>query len=204
MSVVPSGHSPRGLYALDPGTAARAGAFCQRPVGRDERPGRQNRVVAEIVQLLASPAHLLDGRPGPQTSPLPDETTDHLVVRAGMGVVGDRYFNRPAHRDASVTLSAVESLAAWPGAGLRETRRNVLLRGVAVDGQRGRVLSLDTGDGPLLLLLQRAAHPCAWMEHTLGPGAWRALRGHGGMRCEPLTDGVLRVGPVVAEWRGEG
>ena len=27
----------------------------------------------------------------------------------------------------------------------------------------------------------------------------RALRRRGGMRCEPLTDGVLRVGPVVLE-----
>ncbi|WP_375486852.1 molybdenum cofactor biosysynthesis protein [uncultured Jatrophihabitans sp.] len=154
----------------------------------------------EIVQLLTSGASRLDGRPAPLASPLSDETTDHLTIRAGLGVVGDRYFNRPAHRDASVTLLAIESLAAWPGSGLRETRRNVLLRGVEVDGARGRVLSLDSGDGPVLMLLHRAAHPCAWMDHTLGPGAWRALRGHGGMRCEPLTDGVLRVGPVAVAW----
>jgi hypothetical protein len=34
------------------------------------------------------------------------------------------------------------------------------------------------------------------MEATIGPGAWRALRGRGGIRCAPLDDGVLRVGPV--------
>jgi hypothetical protein len=30
---------------------------------------------------------------------------------------------------------------------------------------------------------------------VFGAGAFRALRGRGGVRCEPLTDGVLRVGP---------
>ncbi len=156
--------------------------------------------VAEIVQLLASPVHRFDGRPAPLTQPVADETTDRLEIRAGLGIVGDRYFNRPAHRDASVTVLSVESLAAWPHAGLAETRRNVLLRGVGVDGAAGRVLSLDSGDGPVLLQVRRAAHPCAWLDHTVGPGAWKTLRGHGGMRCRPLTDGVLRVGPVTVQW----
>jgi hypothetical protein len=36
------------------------------------------------------------------------------------------------------------------------------------------------------------------MDVTIGPGAWRALRGKGGIRCMPLNDGLLRVGPVSA------
>jgi hypothetical protein len=35
------------------------------------------------------------------------------------------------------------------------------------------------------------------MDVTMGPGAWRHLRGRGGVRCTPLDDGVLRVGPVA-------
>lgn len=34
------------------------------------------------------------------------------------------------------------------------------------------------------------------MDVTIAPGAWQALRGKGGIRCTPLNDGVLRVGPV--------
>jgi hypothetical protein len=34
------------------------------------------------------------------------------------------------------------------------------------------------------------------MDIVLAPGAHRALRGRGGLRCEPLSTGVLRVGPV--------
>jgi hypothetical protein len=35
------------------------------------------------------------------------------------------------------------------------------------------------------------------MDVVLAPGAFKALRGRGGVRCEPLSDGVLRRGPAV-------
>ncbi|MDR7274826.1 molybdenum cofactor biosysynthesis protein [Catenuloplanes atrovinosus] len=150
----------------------------------------------EILQLLASPVHRFSGRPQDGPAPAaPGESRVELVLRAGLGVVGDRYFGHPAHRDASVTLIAAESLP--PGAGLAETRRNVLLSGIPVDSLVGTVVTLDSGDGPIRLRVNRAAHPCAWMDVTIGPGAWRALRRHGGVRCTPLDDGVLRVGPVT-------
>jgi hypothetical protein len=63
------------------------------------------------------------------------------------------------------------------------------------------VLSLDSGSGPVRLRVRRPANPCAWMDVVIGPGAWRALRRRGGVRCVPLDDGVLRVGPVLAEVR---
>jgi MOSC domain-containing protein YiiM len=154
----------------------------------------------EIVQLLVSPVQRYVGRPGPLGEPLPDDTVDRLELRTGLGVVGDRYFNRPAHRDASVTLMAAESLAPWPGTDLHQTRRNVLLRGIDVDVPAGRMISLDSGLGPVVLLVRHPARPCAWLDVRVGTGAWKALRRHGGVRCEPLTDGVLQVGPVAVEW----
>jgi MOSC domain-containing protein YiiM len=158
--------------------------------------------VAEIVQLLVSGRHRYAGRPTADLPDAPDETVERIELRAGLGIVGDRYFNRPAHRDASVTVIAIESLTRFDRpVGLLETRRNILLRGVDVDSSRDRVLSLDSGDGAVLLKLRRAANPCRWLDFTIEHGAWRALRGHGGMRCVPLTDGVLRVGPVQVEWR---
>ena len=113
----------------------------------------------------------------------------------GLGIVGDRYFGKHAHRDASVTLIASESLP--PGVDLAHVRRNVLLRGIAVDDLVGSVLALDSGDGPVRLRLNRRANPCAWMDVAIAPGAWRGLRGKGGVRCIPLNDGLLRVGPVT-------
>ena len=152
----------------------------------------------EIVELLASPVHRFEGRPGDGPAPAPPgELVASVRVRAGLGVVGDRYFGKPAHRDASITVISRESLP--PGTGLAAVRRNVLVAGLPVDDLVGRVLTLDTGDGPIRLRVRSRAHPCAWMDVTVGPGAWKALRGRGGIRCEPLDDGVLRVGPVRAE-----
>lgn len=147
------------------------------------------------MQLLASPVRRFQGRPidGPAPAP-PGELVDSVRIRAGLGIVGDRYFGRQAHRDASVTVIAQESLP--DGVGLAEVRRNILVAGIAVDGLVGTVLTLDSGDGPVRLRVNRAANPCAWMDVTIGPGAWRALRGCGGVRCTPLDDGILRVGPA--------
>ncbi|MBX6750459.1 MAG: molybdenum cofactor biosysynthesis protein [Micromonosporaceae bacterium] len=152
--------------------------------------------MAEIVQLLASPVHRFEGRPadGPAPAP-PGELVEQVQIRAGLGIVGDRYFGQPAHRDASVTVIAAESLP--PGADLTHVRRNILLSGVAVDELVGHTLTLDSGAGPVRLAVRRAANPCAWMDVTMGAGAWRRLRGRGGVRCTPLDDGLLRVGPVT-------
>jgi len=154
--------------------------------------------VPEILELLASPIHRFEGRPGDGPAPAPaGELVTSIQIRAGLGVVGDRYFGKPAHRDASVTVIAASSIPG--GAGLVAVRRNILLDGVPVDDLVGRILSLDSGDGPVRLMVNRKAHPCAWMDVTVGPGAWKAMRGKGGVRCTPLDDGILRVGPVTAE-----
>ncbi|MFF8674105.1 molybdenum cofactor biosysynthesis protein [Streptomyces sp. NPDC015242] len=150
----------------------------------------------EILQLLVSPAHRLAGRPADGPAPGPDdERVPRVEVRDGLGLVGDRYYARPAHRNAAVTMMAAENLP--PGADLRHTRRNILLRGVDIDAYTGTTVSLDCGTGPVVFAVRRPARPCAWMDVTVGPGAQRALRGRGGVRCTPLSDGVLTVGPAV-------
>jgi MOSC domain-containing protein YiiM len=150
----------------------------------------------EIVELLASSVHRFEGRPADGPAPAPEgELVDHVRIRAGLGIVGDRYFAKPAHRDASITVIAAESLPA--GVGLAEVRRNILVRGIAVDDLVGSVLTLDSGDGPVALQVRRRANPCAWLDVTIGPGAWREFRGKGGIRCTPLTDGILRLGHVT-------
>ena len=162
----------------------------------------------EIVLLLASSVHRYEGRP--TDGPLPAvgaETHSSIRLRAGLGIVGDRHFGRRAHAHASVTVmnaAALDQVADDLGLPRTldpaATRRNILLRavdgGVDVDALRGATFSLDSGDGPVEFLANRPANPCAWMDVVLSPGAHRALRGRGGMRCEPLTDGVLRLGPA--------
>jgi MOSC domain-containing protein YiiM len=156
-----------------------------------------------IELLLASPHSRYEGRPS--DGPLPPsgcETPGSIEIRAGLGVVGDRYFGRPAHARASVTLMAMESLdavAATVGGPLdpAATRRNIMLRGFPVDELRGVEFSLDSGDGPVLFRANRPANPCAWMDVVLAPGAFRAMRSLGGIRCEPLSSGSLALGAAV-------
>lgn len=163
----------------------------------------QSAVTIEL--LLSSPTHRYEGRPG--DGPLEATTREvfeTIELRAGLGVVGDRYFGGRAHRQASVTLMAAESLDHVQDAlGLLErppaenARRNIIVRGMDIDAMRGQIFSIDSGRGPVSFVAHRAANPCAWMNVTLAPGAHQALRGRGGMRCEPLSDGHLSVGPAV-------
>lgn len=157
----------------------------------------------EIVGLVTAPVHRYDGRPG---GPVPEQDGDRrerIEVRAGHGVVGDRYAGRPAHRDAQVTVLAVEAvevLAEELGTGPLDpllARRTLVLRGAEVEALRGRQFSLDSGEGAVHLRGGRPANPCAWLDTVLAPGAHRGLRGRAGVRCAALTGGVLRLGPAV-------
>ena len=158
----------------------------------------------EVTMLLVSRGHRYEGRPADGASPTDEEELrDRIELRAGLGIVGDRYFAARAHVHASVTLIGVAGLEAVgrelgvpvdPAA----TRRNVFLRGVDVEALRGEPFSLQSPGGePVLFRGYRPANPCAWMDHEVAPGAFRAMRGRGGVRCDPESDGVLMLGPAV-------
>lgn len=170
----------------------------------------------EIVALFVSPVHAYEGRPSAGARPDPAPVArDRVEIRAGLGVVGDRYFNRPAHSRAAVTVFAAEALddlarrlSLDPAPDPLLVRRNIVLRGFAVDElasgrdengtpYAGAVFSLDSGTGQVRFQANRPANPCAWMDTVLAPGAFRALRGHGGVRCAPIDDGELRLGPAT-------
>jgi MOSC domain-containing protein YiiM len=161
-------------------------------------------IAVEIVELLASPVHRYEGRPADGPAPAPgDELRDELELRAGLGIVGDRFFNQAAHRASSVTIQSIEKLEAVaaelgiPQPTLLQTRRNILLRGVDVDALARTPFSLDSGGGEIRFGDPRPANPCAWMDVAVAPGAHRALRRRGGLRTGPLDDGVLRIGPAT-------
>lgn len=182
--------------------------------GLDDRAGLDDlafRTEVEIALLLVSPRHRYEGRPADGALPVlptdPDERRDRIELRAGLGIVGDRYFAARAHVHASVTVIGLEGLEAVGvdiGATVdpAATRRNVFLRGADVEALRGEPFSLesvtpDGSAGPVRFRGYRAANPCAWMDHEVAPGAFRAMRGRGGVRCDPESDGVLTLGPAV-------
>jgi MOSC domain-containing protein YiiM len=175
-----------------------------------ELGGLVHAVPVQVLHLLVSGVHRYFGRPKDGPLPFDDpaagpasEDREVAQVTAGKGVVGDRFYGRAAHLDAATTLLAVEALeavAAHLGAPPFDpllARRNVVLRGAELEPLRGRTFALDCGEGPVLLAGRRPANPCAWMDRELAPGAHAALRGRGGLRCSPLTSGLLRRGPAL-------
>ena len=157
----------------------------------------------EIVTLVVSPLHRYEGRPadGPATYAGIEEV-DSAVVRAHKGLLGDRYFGT-RFTFASVTIiseEAIGELEGTLGAGPFDpvlARRNIVTRGLDVDGLARMTFTIDAGHGPIEFRSMTPANPCAWMNEVFAPGAHQALRGHGGIRCEPLASGKLRIGPAV-------
>lgn len=167
----------------------------------------------EVLLLLASPDHHYFGRARDGAPHPPSPALDAVDVVAGKGIRGDRFFGKAAHMDAAVTLMAVEALEAVAhelglatpedplgGFDPRVARRNVVLRGAPVVSLVGADLALDcrpSGGDVVRFSGRRQAAPCAWMDAVLAPGAHRALRGRGGLRCVPTSSGTLVAGPAV-------
>ncbi|MBO9568694.1 MAG: molybdenum cofactor biosysynthesis protein [Cellulomonas iranensis] len=158
----------------------------------------------EIVHLLVSPAHAYFGRPRDGAADVPTTDADRVEVVAGKGVVGDRFYGKAVHLDASITLIAAEALDAVaaelgvPPFDPLLARRNVVLRGAHLTPLVGQEVVLESGGDAVTLRVGRFANPCAWMDRVLAPGAHPALRGgRGGVRCRPLTTGLLHRGPAV-------
>jgi MOSC domain-containing protein YiiM len=157
----------------------------------------------EILHLLVSPGHAYFGRARDGAADVPTTDARTAEVVAGKGIVGDRFFGKAAHMDAAVTLFAVESLetmAAELAAGPFDplaTRRNVILRGAHLAPLLGQDFALESGGSTVEFHGGRPAHPCAWMNEVLAPGAHAAMRGRGGIRCRVLSSGSLHRGPAV-------
>jgi len=118
---------------------------------------------------------------------------------AGRGLEGDHYETR-RNGPRQATLIAAEDLAAaasFLGVARLDPgllRRNIVVRGInlmALKGWRFRV-------GGALLEWTGECEPCSRMEANLGPGAWNALRGRGGITARILESGEARIGDAVA------
>ncbi|MGF0114854.1 MOSC domain-containing protein [Promicromonospora sp. Marseille-Q5078] len=161
----------------------------------------------DVLHLLVSPEHAYFGRPRDGAAEVSTTDAAEAHVVAGKGILGDRFFGKAAHMDAAVTVFAAEALeqiARDLGTGPLDpllTRRNVVLRGVELHPLLGEEFTIRPDAGgradEVRLRAGRPAHPCAWMDRMLAPGVHAAMRGRGGLRCMPVTDGVLRRGPAV-------
>lgn len=161
---------------------------------------------AEVVALVTSPGHSYwfhSKDPADGVGPHATLTHDAVQIVADQGIVGDRFFGNASKVSSAVSFvaaEAVEEAARELGsAGFEPAlmRRNVVTRGIDLNALRQHRFELRQGDVVLRFEAAGETAPCAWMDRALAPGARDRLRGRGGLRANPLTSGVLRVGPVV-------
>ncbi len=121
----------------------------------------------------------------------------------GRGLRGDRYergagtFSNPRGGGYDLTLVEAEALEELSARGVElapiEARRNLVVRGIALDDLIGRRFRV----GEVECFGQRRCEPCSHLERLTRPGVLRGLVHRGGLRADVLSSGGIRVGDRV-------
>jgi hypothetical protein len=187
--------SPSGPLRDPAGAVARGGAIeegwvlarldVRLPIDDPYGDGRGIGSVAAILVAEAAEAPL--------------RQLDAVEAVAGRGLAGDRYFDGRGTfsgkgRGYELTLVEAEVLdeleLPWPDA-----RRNVVTRGIALNGLVGRRFRI----GDVECVGRRLAEPCSHLERLARPGLLRPLVHRGGLRADILAGGAIGIGDAVAE-----
>jgi MOSC domain-containing protein YiiM len=124
----------------------------------------------------------------------PLEATEHVQVKAGAGIEGDRY------GDKDITLfeaEAIEGLQADTGIELQpsEIRRNVMTRGVSLNDLLGHRIRV----GEVEAVVTELCHPCNHLQKLTQPGVLSGLVNRGGLNADVVAGGAIRVGDQVED-----
>jgi hypothetical protein len=121
----------------------------------------------------------------------------------GRGLLGDRYerqagtFSNPRGSGYDLTLVEAEALEELSAKGVElspiEARRNIVVRGIALDDLIGRRFKV----GEVECFGQRRCEPCSHLERLTRPGVLRGLVHRGGLRADILSGGRIRTGDSV-------
>ena len=121
----------------------------------------------------------------------------------GRGLWGDRYergagtFASKGGRGYDLTLVEAEALEELSAKGVElapiEARRNLVVRGIALDDLIGRRFRV----GEVECFGQRRCEPCSHLERLTRPGVLRGLVHRGGLRADVLVGGKIAVGDAV-------
>jgi MOSC domain-containing protein YiiM len=147
----------------------------------------------ELQRGTVEAIHIHTGRSEPMV-PVPD-----AVLEAGVGIQGDSYagLGIPGSQITFIAAEGIEAMVERTGIPLtaRETRRNVLTRGVDVNALVGRRFRV----GSTLCEGIKPCNPCNHLELLTRPGVRSGLGGQGGLRADILEGGLIRPGDEIWE-----
>jgi len=122
-------------------------------------------------------------------------TVDSVRAVGGKGLEGDRHFHAegaaPGQALTLVAAESVEEVGLEPG----ETRRQVTVRDVDVNGLVGKRFRV----GDVECFGVELCEPCLHLEEMTRPGIIKALTHRAGINADIVVGGVIHVGDPVVE-----
>jgi len=126
------------------------------------------------------------------------DVLERVEADTAQGLVGDRYAGRGGGRQVTLIqwehLPVIASVAGLVDLDPATLRRNIAVAGInllALKHRRFRV-------GGAVLEYTGTCDPCSFMEQSLGPGGYNAMRGHGGITARVVDGGTIALGDPVA------
>jgi MOSC domain-containing protein YiiM len=122
-------------------------------------------------------------------------SVESVSAVAGKGLEGDRHFHeegaRPGQALTLVAAEEVEGVGLAPG----ETRRQVTVRGVDVNGLVGKRFRV----GEVECVGVELCEPCLHLQEMTRPGIIKELVHRAGINADIVVGGTIRVGDEVVE-----
>jgi MOSC domain-containing protein YiiM len=134
----------------------------------------------------------------------PARTLSATQALAGIGLADDRLGKKGESELSTRQVTLVQAehlpviaqLAQLSGVAAVDPvrlRRNLVVSGINLLALRNARVQV----GEAVLEIVGPCAPCSRMETEVGPGAYAAMRGHGGMTARVITSGAIEVGDVV-------
>jgi MOSC domain-containing protein YiiM len=128
------------------------------------------------------------------------DSVDQVKAMAGQGLNGDRNFSRqvgatPAKNVTLIELEKIEEFSRAYGLAFtgQDARRNIITRGIELNPLLGR--EFFVGDVKVKAL--ELCEPCNLLAKRTHRQVLHGLVHKGGLRCQIITDGVIKLGDSV-------